>query len=92
MNNAQSFKNLEALWERIEERALSSSPKDSYVAFLLSKGVKECSKKIGEEAIETALAAISMDKTETIKESADLLFHLLVMTNLYHLNYFLYQL
>ena len=78
MNNAQSFKNLEALWEIIEERALSSSPKDSYVAFLLSKGVKECSKKIGEEAIETALAAISRDKTETIKESADLLFHLLV--------------
>ena len=51
MNNAQSFKNLESLWEIIEERALSSSPKDSYIAFLLSKGVKECSKFLNDCAL-----------------------------------------
>ena len=79
MDNTQSFKHFELLWAKIEERALSSSPKDSYVSFLLSKGVKECSKKLGEEAIETALAANSKDKTETIKESSDLLFHLFVL-------------
>ena len=79
MDNTQSFKHFELLWAKIEERALSSSPKDSYVSFLLSKGVKECSKKLGEEAIETALAATSKDKTETIKESSDLLFHLFVL-------------
>jgi phosphoribosyl-ATP pyrophosphohydrolase len=79
MDNTQSFKYFELLWAKIEERALSSAPGDSYVSFLLSKGVKECSKKLGEEAIETALAAISKDKTETIKESSDLLFHLFVL-------------
>ena len=79
MNNTQSFEHLELLWKKIEERALSSSPEDSYVASLLSKGVKECSKKLGEEAIETVLASITKDKTETIRESADLLFHLFVL-------------
>ena len=46
---------------------------------LLSKGLKECSKKLGEEAVETVLASITKDKAETIKESADLLFHLFVL-------------
>ena len=40
MNNIQSFEHLELLWKKIEERALSSSPEDSYVASLLSKGLK----------------------------------------------------
>ena len=79
MNNIQSFEHLELLWKKIEERALSFSPEDSYVASLLSKGVKECSKKLGEEAVETVLASITKDKVETIKESADLLFHILVL-------------
>ena len=79
MNKTQSFEYLELLWKKIEERALSSSPEDSYVAFLLSKGLKECSKKLGEEAVETVLASITKDKAETIKESADLLFHLFVL-------------
>ena len=48
------------------------------MASLLSKGLKECSKKLGEEAVETVLASITKDKAETIKESADLLFHLFV--------------
>jgi len=79
MNNIQSFEHLELLWKKIEERALNSSPEDSYVASLLSKGLKECSKKLGEEAVETVLASITKDKVETIKESADLLFHLFVL-------------
>ncbi len=79
MNNIQSFEHLELLWKKIEERALSSSPEDSYVASLLSKGLKECSKKLGEEAVETVIASITKDKAETIKESADLLFHLFVL-------------
>ena len=79
MNNTQSFKHFELLWKKIEERALSSSPEDSYVSFLLSKGAKECSKKLGEEAVETVIAATSIDKMETIKESSDLLFHLFVL-------------
>ena len=79
MNNTQSFEQLELLWKKIEVRASSSSSEESYVASLLSKGLKECSKKLGEEAVETVLASITKDKAETIKESADLLFHLFVL-------------
>ena len=51
----------------------------SYTASLLSKGVPKCAQKLGEEAVETVIAAISNDKVETKKEAADLLFHLLVL-------------
>ena len=81
MTKNNEFKKLEDLWKTIEERAANSSPEDSYVSNLLSKGIKECAKKLGEEAIETSLAALSMNRKETIKESADLLFHLLVLWN-----------
>ena len=83
MSEKNQFIKLEDLWNTIEERAANSSPNDSYVSSLLSKGIKECAKKLGEEAVETSLAALSMNKGETIKESADLLFHLLVL-NLDH--------
>ena len=79
MTEKNQFKKLEDLWNTIEERAANSSPENSYVSALLSKGIKECAKKLGEEAVETSLAAISLNKDETIKESADLLFHLLVL-------------
>ena len=79
IDNRKEFIKLEDLWNTIEERAANSSPNDSYVSSLLSKGIKECAKKLGEEAVETSLAALSMNKGETIKESADLLFHLLVL-------------
>ena len=79
MSKKQSFKSLETLWKTIENRASNASPDDSYVAYLLSRGIKECSKKLGEEAIEASLAATSLDKKETIKESADVLFHIFVL-------------
>ena len=52
---------------------------ESYTAALLAKGRFECAKKLGEEAVETALAAATGDRTATIRESADLLYHLLVL-------------
>ena len=76
-NNA--FTELNVLWETIEERAKNKKVTESYVALLLDKGIKECSKKLGEDAVETALAATRLDKEETIKESSDLLFHLFVL-------------
>ena len=79
MSEKNQFIKLEDLWNTIEERAANSSPNDSYVSSLLSKGIKECAKKLGEEAVETSLAALSMNKGDTIKESEDLLFHLLVL-------------
>ncbi len=57
----------------------ASSPEQSYTAQLLSKGVEKCAKKLGEEAVETALAAMTGDKTHVASESADLLYHLLVL-------------
>jgi len=79
MKKMNSFNELEALWETIEDRAKYKNSKESYVAFLLEKGIRECAKKLGEEAIETSIAAVKLDKKETIKESADLLFHLFVL-------------
>jgi phosphoribosyl-ATP pyrophosphohydrolase len=51
----------------------------SYTAKLLSKGVEHCAKKFGEEAVETALAAVSGDKAHLAAESADALYHLAVL-------------
>ena len=54
-------------------------PNTSYTAKLLAKGRLKCAKKLGEEAIETCLAAVAQDKTALTNESADLLYHLLVL-------------
>ena len=54
-------------------------PKESYVAQQFQSGTSRIAQKVGEEAIETVLAALSNDKNELISESADLLFHLMVL-------------
>jgi phosphoribosyl-ATP pyrophosphohydrolase len=54
-----------------------ADPASSYTAKLLAGGVQRCAKKLGEEAVETALAAVSGDKKAIAAESADLLYHLL---------------
>ena len=51
----------------------------SYTRKLLDKGAEHCAKKFGEEAVETVIAAIENDRGHIINESADLLFHLLVL-------------
>jgi phosphoribosyl-ATP pyrophosphohydrolase len=51
----------------------------SYTAKLLKAGIGRCAKKFGEEAVETALAAVSGDKKALAAESADALYHLLVL-------------
>ena len=51
----------------------------SYTAKLLKDGVDRCAKKFGEEAVEAAIAAVSGKKDATIAESADVLYHLLVL-------------
>jgi phosphoribosyl-ATP pyrophosphohydrolase len=52
---------------------------DSYTAQLIAAGPEKCAKKLGEEAVETVLAAIGGDKSALVAESADLLYHLLVL-------------
>jgi phosphoribosyl-ATP pyrophosphohydrolase len=56
-----------------------ADPSESYTAKLLAAGVEKCAKKFGEEATEAVIAAIQKDKTELAKESADVLYHLLVL-------------
>ena len=51
----------------------------SYTAKLLQAGAERCAKKFGEEAVETVLAAASGDKQALTAESADALYHLLVL-------------
>jgi phosphoribosyl-ATP pyrophosphohydrolase len=63
---------------RIRERA-AASPESSYTRKLLDRGVAHCAKKLGEEAVETALAAVGEDRGPLIGEAADLLYHLLVV-------------
>ena len=66
------------LERRVEERA-AASPEVSYTRKLLDRGVAQCAKKLGEEAVETVIAAVENDRDHLIAESADLLFHLLVL-------------
>jgi phosphoribosyl-ATP pyrophosphohydrolase len=69
---------LDELEQRIEKRATASA-EVSYTRKLLDRGVAQCAKKLGEEAVETVLAAIAEDRERVIAESADLLYHLLVV-------------
>ncbi len=66
------------LEKRVHERA-KASPKDSYTRALIDKGVEHCAKKLNEEAFETGLAAVQERKSRLVAESADLLYHLLVL-------------
>jgi phosphoribosyl-ATP pyrophosphohydrolase len=63
---------------RVKQRAQASADV-SYTRKLLDKGVGHCAKKLGEEAVETALAAVAEDRERVISESSDLLYHLLVL-------------
>ena len=56
-----------------------SDPKRSYTAKLLKAGVAQCAKKLGEEGVEAALAGVMGRKKEIVSESADVLYHLLVL-------------
>ena len=62
----------------IDARAASAG-EASYTRKLLDKGAEHCAKKLGEEAVETVIAAVENDRDHLIAESADLLFHLLVL-------------
>ena len=56
-----------------------ADPASSWTAKLLSEGPERCAKKFGEEAVETVIAAVSGDADATAAESADLIFHWLVL-------------
>ena len=62
----------------IETRAAMGG-ETSYTRKLLDKGAEHCAKKLGEEAVETVIAAVENNRDRLIAESADLLYHLLVL-------------
>ena len=65
--------------EKVVHARAKAGASESYTRTLLDKGVDHCAKKLGEEAIETVLAALQNDKSKLIGEAADLLYHLLVV-------------
>ena len=66
------------LERRIDERATASAAV-SYTRKLLDRGVAQCAKKLGEEAVELALASVGESRERLIEEAADLVYHLLVV-------------
>jgi phosphoribosyl-ATP pyrophosphohydrolase len=69
---------LDRLFATIAERA-GADPASSYTAKLLREGRSRIAQKLGEEAVETILAAVADDRQALTGESADLLYHLLVL-------------
>ena len=69
---------LQDLEKRIETRA-KASPDVSYTRKLLDRGVAQCAKKLGEEAVETVIAATAESRERLVAESGDLLYHLLIL-------------
>ncbi|MEZ5710953.1 MAG: phosphoribosyl-ATP diphosphatase [Blastomonas sp.] len=69
---------IEQLEQTIRERRAAGAS-DSYVASLAAKGRAKLAQKLGEEAVETVIAAVAGDDDATISEAADLVFHLLML-------------
>jgi phosphoribosyl-ATP pyrophosphohydrolase len=69
---------LRDLEKRVQTRARESADV-SYTRKLLDRGINHCAKKLGEEAVEAAIAAIGEDRNHMIGEAADVLYHLLVV-------------
>jgi phosphoribosyl-ATP pyrophosphohydrolase len=66
------------LEKRVQERSQASA-EVSYTRKLLDRGIVHCAKKLGEEAVEVAIAAVGEDRDRMVAETADLLYHLLVV-------------
>jgi phosphoribosyl-ATP pyrophosphohydrolase len=69
---------LSRLWATIEARH-GASPESSYTAKLLAAGLAGIARKLGEEALEAVIEAVKGDTAALTRESADLLYHLLVL-------------
>ena len=72
--------------EKLLGERKNADPEESYTAYLYKRGTKRISQKVGEEGVEVALAATAGDREELICESADLVYHLLVLLQDQNLN------
>jgi len=78
MRGAADYTILARLFALIESRK-GADPSVSRTALLFHRGVAKIAQKVGEEAVETAIAAVEAKPAEVVSESADLLYHLLVL-------------
>ena len=78
MKRDQAGSVIDELFGVIEKRK-GGDPETSYVARTFSRGREHVAKKVGEEGVEVALAGALGDKKAVVSESADLLFHLLIL-------------
>jgi phosphoribosyl-ATP pyrophosphohydrolase/phosphoribosyl-AMP cyclohydrolase len=67
-----------ALWRTVAERA-AERPAGSYTSELLDAGTAACARKVGEEAVELAVAALDESDERVVEEAADLVYHLYVL-------------
>ena len=67
--------------EEIIQQRISEGSEESYTSRLVASGDKRVAQKLGEEAVELALAAAAGDQEEQLNEAADLLYHLIVLLN-----------
>jgi phosphoribosyl-ATP pyrophosphohydrolase len=65
--------------EKIVAERAKASPEESYTAKLISRGMDVAAKKLGEEAVEAVIAAVNQNHANLVAESADVLYHLLVV-------------
>ena len=68
--------------EQIVARRASASPDESWTAKLVAAGPGKAAQKLGEEAVEAAIAAATKDRQGLVLESADMLYHLLVVLHI----------
>jgi phosphoribosyl-AMP cyclohydrolase / phosphoribosyl-ATP pyrophosphohydrolase len=78
-NNSLTFGFLSELESVIQDRKDNASEDDSYVASLFKKGINKIAQKIGEEAVEVVIEAKDNNEQLFLDESADLLFHYLIL-------------
>ena len=78
MAEAQLGPALDRLWQVIQSRR-GADPQDSYTARLFSRGRAKIAQKLGEEALETVIEGVGNNREALVGESADLLYHLLVL-------------
>ena len=64
---------------KIIKKRIEEMPDDSYISKLIRKGKVKIANKVGEEAVETVSAFLAQNKYELLEESADLIFHLIVL-------------
>ncbi|WP_281170405.1 bifunctional phosphoribosyl-AMP cyclohydrolase/phosphoribosyl-ATP diphosphatase HisIE [Gelidibacter mesophilus] len=77
--NVSNFGFISKLEATIEERRTNAKAEESYVAYLFAKGINKLAQKVGEEAVEVVIEAKDNNDDLFLNESADLLFHYLML-------------